>query len=170
MFDVQIIRTFDEKTVKNIVDINERSFPPQWAYPDAVDYYTEMLKDNRVIHIMLEWDEERVGYLMAMPSSMAVAELKEFDPAIRCDFAMYYIETVGIIPAYRGMKGLPMMMGSLIAQCQTRAIQRIALHARVTTGLSRMLQKNMKMLVVRRIERWRFYNYEEPTDYIEMQI
>jgi len=40
------------------------------------------------------------------------------------------------------------------------------LHARVSNSLSTNIQENMKIIEIRRINTWRFYAYEEPTDYI----
>ena len=44
------------------------------------------------------------------------------------------------------------------------------MHARVSSGLSQALRKLYGDMLtgIRRIERWPFYNGEEPTEYIEV--
>jgi ribosomal protein S18 acetylase RimI-like enzyme len=170
MFETEVVWESDEKILNDIVSINRDSFPPGWAYHDAEQYYRAMLRRKNNIHIVLRDHEKRIGYLLAIPHDAAVVELKNDDPKMENDPLKYYIETVEILPKYRGQKGLSKMLDRLIAECQARGITKISLHARVKTGFSGIVQRKFGVAAIRRIERWSYYNFEEPTDYIEATI
>ncbi len=170
MLTAEIVKNFDEDTVREIVLINRNSFPSHWAAADAEMYYGKMLRDEKNIHILLKDNQKNSGYMLAIPQSVAVGELKNDDPAVKDDTSEYYIETVGILPGSRGKRGLSLMLEKLAEKCRLRGIKKIALHARVSNNLSKIIQKKFKIAGIRRIEKWRYYNFEEPTDYIEFFI
>jgi len=130
------------------------------------EYYSQMLAKQPNIHIMLSDNEEKVGFLFAIPHNEAVVELKDHDLLMKEDSGAYYIENVAILPAYRRKGAFGKMIAALREELRKRDIFRISLHARVHNSLSKNIQKNMKMIEIRRLNAWRFYAYEEPTDYI----
>jgi hypothetical protein len=170
MFETEVVHAFDESILKDIISVNRASFPSGWVYSDAVQYYRDMLHKTDSIHILLKHEGKSVGYLLAIPHNDAVLELKNDDPEMKDDPMKYYIETTSILPDYRGKKGFSKILERLIEECRKRKITKISLHARVATGLSEIIQRKFKVTEVRRIERWPYYNFEEPTDYIEALI
>ena len=167
MAETQIIISGGKNIVKDTVLINRDSFPPEWEYGDAGEYYTEMLGNKNNIYVILKDNEKIIGHLLAMPHDNAVEELKNYDQAMQKDASRYYIETVAILPEYRGKKGLSAMLETLGRELKNRRIRNISLHARVSNNLNKIMQKKMKVTNIRRISKWKYYNYEEPTDYIE---
>lgn len=167
MFKTEVVQGLEENILNEIILVNRASFPPGWVYSDAGKYYRSMLSKKDSIHIILKYKGKTIGYLLAIPHNGAVAELKNVDPKMEKDPMKYYIETTGILPEYRGKKGFSEMLERLIDECKKRGITKISLHARVTNGLSAIMQRKFKVTEVRRIEQWRYYNFEEPTDYIE---
>jgi len=170
MLAAEIVKNFDKNTVSEVVHINRNSFPSHWSAADAESYYGEMLLDEKSIHILLSDNGKRAGYMLAIPQNAAVEELKNDDPEIKKDASEYYIETVGILPGSRGKKGLSLMLEKLAAECRRRGVKKISLHARITNNLSKIIQKKFKIVGIRRLEKWRYYNFEEPTDYIEALV
>jgi ribosomal protein S18 acetylase RimI-like enzyme len=169
MLKAEATCSFDDKVISDTLSINRAAYPEGWAYDDAEEYYTQVLKESDNVHIMLRDNDKSVGFLLAIPHNAAVRELKEDDPSMRENASIYYIENVAILPAFRGRKGFSEMLRVLRRQLRKRAIFKISLHARVSNGLSKAIQKNMTILKIRRIDAWRYYNFEEPTDYIEAE-
>jgi ribosomal protein S18 acetylase RimI-like enzyme len=167
MLTVEVVHAFEEDVAKDIVLINQESFPRGWAYSDAKEYYTQMLRNEGNIHIILKQDGERIGYLLAIPHNNAVKELQNDDIYMREDSLRYYIEVVAILPNFRGRKGFSALLKRLEEELGKRGIYKLSMHARVLNNFSRIIQNNLKINQIRRIQEWKYYNYEEPTDYIE---
>jgi ribosomal protein S18 acetylase RimI-like enzyme len=167
MLTVDVVHEFDKNVLEDIILINRKSFPKGWAYSDAEEYYTEMLKNRKNIHIILEDNGRRIGYLLAIPHNDAFRELKNDDPLIEEDALRYYVEVVAVLPDFRGKKGFSEILKKLRDELKWRGIYKLSMHARVSNNLSKIIQKKMKITQIRRIQRWKYYNYEEPTDYIE---
>ena len=167
----EVIHFFDSKVLKDILFIERNSFPEAWCYGEETEeYYSRMLGSKDNINIILADNDKRIGYLLAMPHNKAVHELKDADPSMKEDPGRYYIETVGILPEFRGRRGFPLMLGELIEECKKRGFDKMSLHARVCSGLSSWIQRFFKVTELRRIDRWKYYNYEEPADYIEVAL
>ncbi len=166
MLKAEVIRDVDDTTVTNTVLINRDSYPEAWAYSDDEEYYGRMLRKKNNIHIMLRDNERRVGFLFAIPHNDAVGELESDDPLMENDSATYYVENVAILPGYRNGKGFSKMLEILRTELRKRDIFKISMHARVSNDLSKNIQKNMNIIKIRRIDAWRYYSFEEPTDYI----
>lgn len=169
MLKAEVTQVFDEKILGDTVLINRDSYPVEWAYSDAEGYYTQMLNNRDNVHIVLKDNGKSVGYLFAIPHDAAMIELKEADECMKPDTRAYYIENVAILPAYRKKKGFSEMLRVLREELRKRGIFKISLHARVSNRLSKVIQKNMKIIEIRRISAWKYYNYQEPTDYIEAE-
>jgi ribosomal protein S18 acetylase RimI-like enzyme len=139
-----------------------------WQYPDARDYYARMLADPANINIFLNSGGKRVGYVLAVPHDQAVTELLDDDPKLQNDPAKYYIETIGILPESRQKGGLRIMLARLVLECQSRSAAKLSMHAR--SGFSAIVQKNFRILVLRPVAKWRYTNFEESVDYIEIAL
>jgi ribosomal protein S18 acetylase RimI-like enzyme len=165
--NTEVIKAFEPEVLNDILLIGSAAFPSAWIYKDAEDYYARMLRADNNIHIILNSNGKRVGYILAVPHNFAVEELKNDDPQMKNDPEKYYIETIRIIPESRGKRGLSIMLEKLAEECRARGINKISLHARVSNHLSEIIRKKFQVTEARRIEKWAYYNFEEPTDYIE---
>ena len=85
------------------------------------------------------------------------------------DSKRYYIETVAILPEFRGKKGFSEILKTLIEQPKIEG-NNISLHARVENGFSTIIQNKLHVTKIRRIDKWKYYNYAEPADYIEANL
>ena len=166
MLKANVVYNIDNTIVNDTISISRDSYPVGWACSNPEEYYSQMLTKQHNIHIMLSDNEKKVGFLFAIPHNDAVVELKDHDPLMKDDSGAYYIENVAILPAHRKKGTLGKMLMALRQELIKRDIFRISLHARVHNSLSKNIQKNMKIIEIRRINAWRFYAYEEPTDYI----
>lgn len=173
---IEIVSAFDKAVLKGILDVKKKSFPDGWEYEDAAEYYKEALENPRNIHIVLRKGKEMAGYLLAVPHNDVALdeEMMEADPEIKGDAERYYIETMEIIPELQktlsGGKIFFKMLYKLFDEAETRfGINKFSMHARVSAGTSEVIRKYFGDMIteVRRIENWRFYNGQEPTDYME---
>jgi len=166
----EVVKTFDADVLQNILSIERSSFPKAWIYDKAEEYYGRMLSAKANINILLTETGQKIGYLLAIPHNDAVKDLSSDDPKMEGDLLKYYIETIAIRAEYRGKKGFSILLGKLIEECKKRGIHKISMHARVSNHLSEIIQKKLAITEIRRIEKWAYYNFEEPTDYIEATI
>jgi ribosomal protein S18 acetylase RimI-like enzyme len=167
MLTAEVVRAFDKDVLEDIVLINRESFPKGWAYSDAEEYYTEMLKNGKNTHIILKDNGKTIAYLLAIPHNDAFRELRNDDPLMEEDALRYYVEVVAVLPDFRGRKGFSEILKKLREELKGRGIYKLSMHARVSNNLNKIIQKKMKITQIRRIQTWKYYNYEEPTDYIE---
>jgi ribosomal protein S18 acetylase RimI-like enzyme len=166
MLKAEVVHNIDDAIIRDTIAISRDSYPTGWACGNPEEYYNQMLTKQHNVHIMLSDNEKNVGFLFAIPHSDAVEELMDHDPLMKKDSGAYYIENVAILPAHREKGAFGKMLMALRKELGKRGIFRISLHARVLNGLSTNIQENMKIIEIRRINAWRFYAYEEPTDYI----
>ncbi len=169
MFKAEVITEFDSTFLADILLINSKSFPATWIYEDSFNYYKAMMMDKRNIHIILHDNGTRIGYLLAIPHNNAIVDLKEYDPEMKEDNDTYYIETIGILPEFRKKGGSSLLCDALIEECLRRGVHKISMHAR-TNGFSNFIQSRFNITPIRRIETWKYYNFEEPADYIEISV
>ena len=166
MLKAEVVRNVDNAMVRDTVSISRDSYPTGWSCGNSEECYSQVLTKQPNILIMLRDNEKNVGFLLAIPHNDAVAELKDDDRLMEEDSGAYYIENGAVLPAYRKKGALGKMLSVLRKELIKRGIFRISMHARVSNGLSRNIQENMKIIEIRRIHAWRYYAYEEPTDYI----
>lgn len=166
----EVINVFSPEVLKAILFIQSNSFPKEWEFDDAEEYFKGMLDTHKNINILLSDNGKKIGHLLAIPHNDAVRDLQNDDPELREDPSKYYIEIVGILPEFRGKGGLSKMLDKLINECKKREIKKISMHARVNNRFSVIIQSKFRINEIRRIENWKYYNHEEPTDYIEVII
>jgi len=164
---VEKIHSFESKILRDILFIEHNCFPKEWIYDDAGEYYKKMLENKNNINILLKDQGKSLGYLLAIPHNEAVSELKNDDPGLKEDSMRYYIDTVGILSEFREKGYFSIMFECLASECKKRGINKISMHARVNNKFSSKMQKKLRITEIRRIEHWRYYNFEEPTDYID---
>ncbi len=156
-----------DKILEDSLAIRHGSFPLEWQFDGEEDYYRQKNLDGAGIHVFFKRGGQRVGYLLGIPQNDALAELREDDPDMRPDSRMIYIEVAAVLPAFRGKGGFSMMLERLGEEALKRGMRNFSLHARIRNGLSGLIHRKFKVILSRRIERWPYYNREEPTDYIE---
>jgi len=166
VFSVKRINGFNEETLRDILFVNRFSFPEGWQSENAGKYYRRMLQLSVNIGIILKYDGKMVGFLMAIPHNDAIEELRNDDPKMKEDRDRYYIETVGILPAYAGRGGFSRMLDKLLEAAKAKEMK-LSLHARVTNGFNEKIRAKLAVSTIRRIEKWKYYNFSEATDYIE---
>jgi ribosomal protein S18 acetylase RimI-like enzyme len=164
------IQECNNEIVNDILFINSLSYPTTWEYSDARNYYCQLLQKKSTISIFLKDRDKNIGYLVAIPHDDAVVELIDDDPEMADDSNRYYVESVAIIPEYRGRKGLNEIFRTLSRELAKKGISQISLHARVSNNLSRIIQHKAHVTKLRRIVAWRYYNYDEPAEYIEANL
>ncbi|MBF0515518.1 MAG: GNAT family N-acetyltransferase [Nitrospirae bacterium] len=167
MQTVEVVNEFNKEILRDILFIHRNAFSPEWVYIDDEVYYRMKLRDKNSINILLNEDELRIGHLLAIPHNDVLEELKEDDTEMKEDSMSYYIETVAILPDFRGRKGFSQMLEHLIHELKMRGIHKLSLHARVLNNLSTIIQNKLRITEIRRIDKWKYHDYKEPTDYIE---
>ncbi len=167
MLKTEVVHNFDESIVDGISAINSGAFPTAWNYGNEKEYYRGMLKNRNNVCILLKDNAKTVGFILAIPHINAVIELKDDDPLMHGDASRYYIETIAILPEYRGQNGFSSIMEALQLELDKRGFHNISLHARVINNFSQIIQKKMKITDIRKVDKWKYTNSEEPVDYIE---
>lgn len=173
---IEIVSAFDEAVYQGILDVKKRSMPADWEYDDAAEYYKEALENPRNISIALRKGKEMLGYLLAVPHNDIYEDedVREADPGFSPDPERYYIETMEIAPELQktlsGGKLFFKMLHILFDEAEKRfGVNKFSMHARVSAGMSEAVRRYFGDMItaVRRIENWRFYKGQEPTDYME---
>lgn len=174
-YSVEIIEDDTESALLDILSAYQVALPAKFQYPDAKDYFRSQLRNPHAIHVLLRKSEEPIGYILAIPHNEAIQdpELVAADPALQEDPDRLYVDTMEIAPhclktLIRGKLFL-LMSKALLDEGRRKGYTKFSQHARVISGLSEAFQKlhGDTVTLVRRVENWPFYNYEEPTDYIE---
>jgi len=171
---IEIIRSFSEQVLRDIVAAYRKAMP--WQFSDDADYFREMLHDKECVHVLLRKGGASAGYLLAKPQVAAArdAELLEADPQFIPDPDRYYVETMEIAPELRntlaGGRMFFRMLHAMIDEVGERfGINKFSMHVRVGNGASEAVQRYFGRMIspVRRIANWRFYNGEDAADYLE---
>ncbi|MFZ1736165.1 MAG: GNAT family N-acetyltransferase [Candidatus Moraniibacteriota bacterium] len=172
-FDLVVVRSADERTLEDILRLEKQCYPDAWQYPDAKEYYGEILKQEESLHIFLREGDVSVGYLLGRPLSEVCGELREYDRDLQDDSACFYLETIGIDPKCAGRRGGAQLLEAFRQEVKNRksGYERISAHARKAVGsdLSGLIQKMYANASVRHIPKWHFGG-DEPYDYVVWSI
>ena len=166
MLKAEVVRKIDDAIIRDTTSISRDSFPPGWSCGDSEACYSQAFTKQGNILIMLRDNERNVGFLFAVPHNDAVEDLKNDDPLMKEDTSTYYVQNSAILPAYRRKLALGKILALLREELGKRGIFTVSMHARVSNGLSRTIQDHLKIVEIRRIDTWKYYGNEEPTDYI----
>ena len=178
MYSIELIREYSDDVLYDILAVYHSALPTSWHYPGAASYFGKQLHNKNTIQLLLRRDGRPVGYLLAIPHNDAVCdmELKLADPYLIEDPNRLYVEEMEVLPEFTrslaGGKLCLMMLSTFIEEAGTRGIHKFSMHARVTTGLNQALRKiyGDMLTLFRRVDKFSFYNYEEPTEYIEGDV
>lgn len=169
MFKIRVLNSvdIDKKIIQDIVSIDTALFRLPWSVSDVEEFFTN--KDN--IRIVLELGAGKiVGCFLGRPHNAARIDLQEDDPLIQEDSARYYIESTAVLSEYQKRGGLSKMFEAFEKELKSKKIYRISVHARVPE-LSEFIQKKTKATILpRRINKWKYYYDQGPTDYIEADL
>jgi ribosomal protein S18 acetylase RimI-like enzyme len=170
MLQARTIDVVTDAIIRSAIEISLSSYPPGWGCSNPDEYYNQKLRETSSVLITLEDAGKSVGLLVAIPQNEAVEELRTEDPEMKEDPSGYYIENIAILPSYRGKKGLSKMFSALKVEMKNRGVERISLHARISNNLNMAVRNNFKVVGARIIENWKFYNNQEPTEYIVAEL
>ena len=161
-----------ELIIAAILRIQASVYPPTWLYDDSESYFRCALASDAAVHVVVRDNGKMVGYLLAVPLPTVMSDLASHDPCISfADPAGYYIDTFEVLPR-NGFGSTRRVMRVLEAELCRLHVGSIVFHARVSTGLSKVLKHYFgnRVLRVRRIEKCEWYGGMEPTEFMEIQI
>ena len=64
---IELVKSWDDALVQKILELEKRCFPKSWLYDDGFEYYSEALRIEKNINLLLREDGKIVGYLLAVP-------------------------------------------------------------------------------------------------------
>lgn len=174
ILDAETVNEFSNDYLKAILDLEKGCFPPDWQYKDAEEYYKEILKDNGNINIFLKCNNKIGGYLLATPFKKAFGSLKKYDSELKLNPGsekMIYLETIQILPEFRGMNGAEKLIIKMCEEGKNRGMKKFSIHARKKNKLDKKVKKMFsgKIITSRNIKKWH-YGGNEPYRYIECLI
>lgn len=160
-----------EISLETILELERACYPPEWQYADALEYYQEMLDNQKAIHLFLTMGGETVGYLLAVPQNEVYDDLVKYDPSFTKEEGCYYLETIGIRPEYTGKGGGKILMERFVAVVQKKGIDKVSTHARTLNGFNGLVRQRFETDIVeaRGIEHW-YYGGGEPYEYIQWRV
>lgn len=159
-YHAEAITEFDEKILDSIVEIENDCFPKEWNLWESEEvmrkYYSEALKDEKAISVILKDSEKVVGYILAVPHDEAVSDLIDYDPEMKEDEGRYYIETAGILQKYKGIRGAVDLNIAICEEAKKRGVTKFSCHARKANKLNERLKKLFEGMITksRNIDKW----------------
>jgi ribosomal protein S18 acetylase RimI-like enzyme len=163
---LETIKEFGEETLNQILAVERASFPEEMQ-SDLKDL-EETLKNKKGIQIIAKNNKgEIVAYLSSKPLKNAYEELKDYDPELKSEKDVLYIESIAIKPEFRNTNIFFRIIKNIEEEAKNRGYKKISAHARVKNNLSDFLQKKGAKKL-RTIDNW--HNFGEPFDYLEIEI
>lgn len=168
--DLRVVRlNFSDTNLSEILGIEARCFPVGWQYPDAKEYYTQALHEPENLSLGLKVGQILIGYLLATPYSSALRWVGNADPDMAAhDAVMYYVNTIGILPEWRGVGGATRILRKLEREATTRGALSLAMHARTANGFNILARRlaGSRLIRARWLDNWSWAD-GEPYEYIE---
>lgn len=159
---------FSKDILNKVLDVEKKSFPGSWLYAQRRVYYHIALKRPENINVFLYAGRSIVGYALMVPYELVWMELSKDDKKMKLDFNRYYLDTIQIIPHYRGLGGSSEMILALCREANRKGISKFSAHLRTKNNLSQQVKKLFfsNITSIRNIKSWR-YGGGESYDYIE---
>ena len=166
-YTVEVVSGINEDIVKAICEIEEASFPEQIrSSPEDIK---EVLENRDGIHLLVKDKEGKIlGNILSLRQSQEYDNLLDHDADFTNDGDALYIESIAVKPKNRDLGVFNSLLKSLNKEAKKRNYKKITMHARVSTGLSKVLQSRYGAKFLRRIENW--HDFGEPFDYLEIEI
>lgn len=139
--------------------------------PEAMRYEYEDLKESfdsqGGVHLLLKDEDGNIaGYITSMPKNEEYEDLHQKDESFTQDENSLYLESILIKDG--NIADFIRLFGSFLLEAKKRGYKNISMHARISQGLSNVLQKRYKARFFRRIENW--YDFGESFDYLEIDL
>lgn len=168
--DLRVERVFfSANNLSDVLNIEARCFPLGWQYPDAKDYYAQELREPNNLSLGLKAEQVMIGYLLATPYSAALRWVGDTDPDMAAtDAAMYYVETIAVLPEWSGVGGATGLLRELEREAAARGSVSLAMHARTVNGFNTLARRLAGARLIRThwLENWPWAE-GEPFEYIE---
>jgi hypothetical protein len=163
----EIVSGHNQQLVRDLIALQQSAFPPQMQFKDPKRYYDEALIDNRNINVVIRSPQGALlGYLLALPQTLACEELRQWDPQMREDPTGMYLDIVQTYPESRQYSGFMRLLSGVCRESRRRGYERFSLHVRTSFGLHNTIRKLFPdSRSLRRIENW--YACGETFEYIE---
>lgn len=138
-------------------------------------YYGAILAEGP--NVVLADQHRIMGYVLARTQAHAIQDklLLEADPAFasaRTDGV--YVETVGIMPEYRGGASFIRLLRAFVAELRAAGVTRIAMHTRVSNRAADVVARFFAALgdvnIVREVPIWPFFEQPESVVYMEATL
>jgi len=165
-YQIEVIEKFNEKILKEILSVEQSSFPEEMQ--SDIEDLKETLENRKGIHIIAKDEKGNiVSYLSSKPLTDAYEELSYYDPELRPEEDVLYIESIATKPESRGIGIFLKILKTLKEKAEEKRYKKITAHVRVKNNLSHILQKKGAKKL-RTIENWHYFG--EPFDYLEIEI
>ncbi len=133
---------YDEKSLQDILRLEQACFPSEWQYDDADEYYRKMLENPSNINLFLKENDEAIGYALARLQDENLAEdMMDCDENFPIDKNKYYIETIQVLPEKSGAGGAKKMLLAVCDEAKKAGITNFSIHARIVNGLDAKIKK-----------------------------
>lgn len=167
LFSVEKLEEVSDKVLKEILKIEEDSFPKQMRLDE--ESFKELLTDKESINYIVRDNKGNAfSYLIALPLFKEYQWLKEHDRDILPERETIYLESVAIRPDIKPERVFPDLFGTLVKEAMEKNYKKISLHARISNNFSQKVQKYCQAKLLRHFDNW--CNYGEPFDYLEIDF
>jgi hypothetical protein len=165
MAGVEAVELVTDEEIQEIKDLDDSVMPEQMQY-DVSDL-RESFDSSGGVHILVKDSTGKImGYLTSVPKDEEYEDLCVADPEFFKDESSLYIESILVKDG--DLVILNKVFKLLLTEAGKRGYKNISMHARVSQGLSDILQKRYGAKFFRRIENW--YDFGEPFDYLELDL
>lgn len=162
---------FSKDILNNVLDVEKKCFPKSWLYSQRKVYYHIALKRPENINVFLYAGRSIVGYALMVPHELVWMELSKDDKKMKLDFDRYYLDTLQILPSYRGLGGSSGMLLELCREANRRGVNKFSAHLRTKNDFSLQVKKLFlpNITKVRKIKSWK-YGGGEAYEYVEWKF
>jgi ribosomal protein S18 acetylase RimI-like enzyme len=165
-YKIEVIKKLDKETLEKILEVEKASFPEKMQ--SDLEDLKETLENKKGVQIVVKNEKgEIISYLSSKPLKDAFEELKYYDPELKPEKNVLYVESIAIKPKERNLKLFFELLKTFKEEAKKKGYKKIACHARISNNLSSFLQKRGAKKL-RTIENW--HNFGEPFDYLEIEI
>lgn len=167
-----LVNRSNEALADAVGHVCNQSVPAQWHDEDYTPDCRKVMAHPDCINVVMLAGGRPVGCVLAARQSVARPLLAEYDPDMPADDRRFYVWIAAILPEHRSLRAFRTMLDALEDEARRRGALGLSAHARVVTGLARVVQRFWAGYVTtaRRMETWSGYNHAEPTDYLELAL
>ncbi len=165
MANIEVAEVVTDEEIQEIKALDDSVMSEQMQY-DISDL-RESFDSPEGVHILVKDSTGKImGYLTSVPKDEEYEALCMADPEFIKDESSLYIESVLVKDG--DLVTINKVFKLLLTEAGKKGYKNISMHARVSQGLSDILQKRYGAKFFRRIENW--YGFGEPFDYLELDL